>query len=250
MSEHNANPFTLAGRRILITGGSGEIGLAIADEAVSLGARVGIYDLHRPPQRGEYPASDRQLDRFAFEQGSVDDDEGTRRAFARLAEELGGLDGLVTSAGRYSARPLGRTSLAEWRDDMAVNLDGVFLSVRHALPLMADGGTVVFVSSITGHNGSLISPAYAAGKAALLGLARSLVSELRPRGIRVNCVSPGVVDTAFARPFTSLAAAAELPAQTPASPADVANAVLFLTSAASAHVNGESMILTGGSAFA
>ncbi len=245
MSESETDPFSLSGRRILITGGAGEIGMAIARQARARGARIALYDLKPPSVGGEVVEEE-----FAFVRGSVDAVEEVQAGFDRLSGKLGGLDGLVTSAGRFSARPIGETSLEDWRADMAVNLDGVFLSVRHALPMMADGGSIVFLSSVTGHNGSIISPAYAAGKAALLGLARSLVSELRPRNIRINCVSPGPVDTAFAEPFRTSPVAATLPPQTPASPADVANAVLFLLARASAHVNGESLILTGGHSFA
>ncbi len=232
--------FRLDGRRLLVTGGGGEIGGAVVASAAARGAQVGVFDLQVPPALQTAAIS-------AFVEGSVTDEAATKAACAQIARDMGGLDGLVLAAGRMTFKPLLEMSFEEWRNDLNVNLDGTFHTLRYSIPLLADHSTIVIVSSVTGHNGSKLSPSYAASKAALLGLSRSLVHELRPRGIRVNCVSPGPVDTAFARDhFDKL----KTETNAIASVDQIADAVLFLTSDASSHVNGESLMMTGGYGFA
>lgn len=232
--------FRLDGRKILVTGGAGEIGNAIVTGAHERGAAVGVYDLAIPPGAERVPG-------IAWAQGSVTDADALATSVGDLVGELGGLNGLILAAGRMTFTPMADLDFDTWRQDIAVNLDGAFLTLQHCLPHLPDGATIVFVSSVTAHNGSRLSPSYAASKAALHGLARSLVHELLPCGIRVNCVSPGPVDTRFARAYFGKLDHAP---GSIASVEQIADATLFLTSDASSHVNGESLILTGGYAFA
>jgi 3-oxoacyl-[acyl-carrier protein] reductase len=107
---------------------------------------------------------------------------------------------LVPGAGLYRDRLVEEMTEAEWRETIAVNLDGVFRACRAAIPVLRDGGAVVTIASRAGHGGSSRHAHYAAAKGAVLAFSRSLARELAPRGIRVNCVSPGPIDTAMFAP--------------------------------------------------
>ena len=168
--------------------------------------------------------------------------EAARTAF-------GGLDVVVPSAGVYFDEPFASMTTGQWRRTMSVNLDGVFNTVRAALPLLADGGSIILLSSRAGHSGgSLGHTHYGATKGAILALMRGLARELGPR-FRVNAVSPGVIAT----PMTAASMAGqtnELLAQIPlrkfGSAFDVAGAILFLASDYAAYVTGEAIQVNGG----
>jgi 3-oxoacyl-[acyl-carrier protein] reductase len=151
---------------------------------------------------------------------------------------------------------IARKKLAEmdeqfWDDVMALNLKSVFLVTREASPFLVDGGAIVNLSSLAardgGGGGAL---AYSAAKGAVLTLTRGLSKELAPRKIRVNCVSPGMIDTTFHDTFTApevrKAVAARTSVGREGTPEDVANAVLFLASPAAAYITGESIEINGG----
>ncbi len=114
---------------------------------------------------------------------------------AMAGREFGGLDILVTGAGLYVEQEVATMTDADWRRTVAVNLDGVFHACRAAMPLLRDGGSIVNIASMAGHRGSVRHAHYAACKAAVLAFTRSLVHELSPRGVRANCVSPGIIAT-------------------------------------------------------
>ena len=138
---------------------------------------------------------------------------------------------------------------AQWRQTLAVSLDGVFHACRAAMPLLRDGGSIVNIASMAGHRGSVRHAHYAACKAAVLGFTRSLVHELSPRGVRANCVSPGIIAT----PMTEAVMAQNGPtliANTPmrrfGTPEEVASVIAFLASPAAAFVTGETIHINGG----
>lgn len=249
-SDNNQNetrPYS--GKTAIITGGAGEIGFAIAKTLVSRGAKVGLIDLNGDRRSDAIAANMIREEDCHFVVASVTDETAMEQACEALAGQLGGVDWLVTSAGGLSARPLTQTSLKQWNHDIAVNLDGAFLAARYCIPHMRSGGAIVFVASVTGHNGSKISPAYAAAKGATLALARSLTVELAPQSIRVNCVSPGVIDTELSKAFTQ-SPVGQMQDQVSGTPQDVAEAVAYLCSDAAAFVNGAALVMTGGQTFA
>ena len=191
----------------------------------------------------------------------VTDEAGWPVAMAVVEEKFGRLDVMVANAGIAVFGPLTEMSLAEWRRQMAVNLDGVFLSVKHAVAPMrrAGGGSMVLMSSIAGLRGSAGLAGYSASKGGVRLFAKSMALELAADGIRVNSVHPGIIVT----PLWGKAATPEgggrnvaldplaigresVPLGAAAGPDDVAAGVVFLASDAARHVTGSELVIDGG----
>jgi NAD(P)-dependent dehydrogenase (short-subunit alcohol dehydrogenase family) len=185
----------LQGRIALVTGASRGIGAATAKALAAAGARVIVTDLEDPT---DLAASLGGLS-CAQDVTSAADWEKVM-AFAKA--EVGGLDILVNNAGLFLMKPLTETSLEEWRRIHSVNVEGVFLGCKYAVPLLTEraskwtGGTAIInLSSIAGLVGTGGSVAYSASKGAVRLMTKSLAMELAPLKIRVNSVHPGVIDT-------------------------------------------------------
>jgi 3-oxoacyl-[acyl-carrier protein] reductase len=137
---------------------------------------------------------------------------------------------------------------AQWRQTIAVNLDSVFFTCRAAIPVMADGGAIVNIASMAGHRGSYMHTHYAAAKGAVLTFSRSLARELAPR-IRVNAVSPGLIDTPLIQPLLKVSGPA-LIEQTLlkrlGKPEEVARVIAFLCSDWSSFLTAETIHINGG----
>ncbi|MBI4543887.1 MAG: SDR family oxidoreductase, partial [Gemmatimonadetes bacterium] len=139
---------------------------------------------------------------------------------------------------------------AQWRRTLAVNLDAIFYTTRAATRLLADGGRVVLVSSTAGQRGEAGHADYAATKGAIISLVKGVAVELAPRGITVNCVAPGWIDTEMAAlPYAGGGRArieAGIPLGRVASADDVAGPILFLCSDLARHITGEVLNVNGG----
>ena len=249
---------THAGQRALITAAAGGIGRVIAQSLLDAGARVFICDtdgLQLQATLAEEP-------RLGGMVCDVSDEDQVRQLFSTALSQLGGLDILVNCAG--IAGPTAAVediAYAEWRRCLAVNLDGSFLCAREAAPhLRRQGsGSIVNMASTAGLFGFPRRAPYASAKWAIRGLTRTLAQELGPHGVRVNCICPGSVSGD--RIDRVIAAEAAKTGQTPQAvrtsyteavslrsfiaPEDIANAVLFLTSAAGARVSGQDFIVDG-----
>jgi NAD(P)-dependent dehydrogenase (short-subunit alcohol dehydrogenase family) len=252
----------LEGRRILITGAASGIGRAIARRFVAEGAAVGLIDVDAEGM----DAAKADLATIvpgaisACAVADVTDPSATAAAVDKLAEELGGLDGLVNSAGVDLIRPFRDMTAAEWNRVIAINLTGPANVCRAALPHIAGagGGTIVNIAS-----GAALLPladrtAYCASKAGLAMFAKALAIDVAADKIRVNSICPGAIDT----PMLELSyktqadpkAALEKIAQRYAlrrigEVEDVAAAALFLTGDESSFVTGTAMAVDGGRAF-
>jgi 3-oxoacyl-[acyl-carrier protein] reductase len=179
-------------------------------------------------------------------------DEESVVAMVREAEAAWGqIDVLVNNAGICLVKMLDETTLAEWQNVFAVNVQGAFLMTKAVLPLMLrrNQGAIVNISSIWGMAGAACEVAYSASKAALIAMTQGLARELGPSGIRVNCIAPGVIATAMNEGF-SAAELSDLSARTAlghlGTPEDVAAAVLFLASESAAYITGQTLGVTGG----
>ncbi|ATB31495.1 SDR family NAD(P)-dependent oxidoreductase [Melittangium boletus] len=176
----------------LITGGNSGIGLATARLFLAEGARVAITG--RNAETLDAAAKELGSGLLTF-QADVKDVEATERAIAHAAERLGPLDIVFANAGVGGSTPLGKTGLAAFEEVLRVNLTAVFFTVQAAVPHLRDGASVVLNGSVHSVLGAPGYAAYAASKAGVRSMARVLASELSPRGIRVNVVSPGAAHT-------------------------------------------------------
>lgn len=241
--------FDLKGKVALLTGANGGIPRATAALFRRLGAHLVLTDLD-PAALDAFAASLPGGEaRILTARVDVTKRDEVDEAVALAGREFGGIDILVTGAGLYVEQAVTEMSDEDWRLTLGVNLDGVFYACRAAMPLLRQGGSIVNIASMAGHRGSVRHAHYAACKAAVLGFTRSLVHELSPRGIRANCVSPGIIAT----PMTEGVMAsngASLLAATPmrrfGSPDEVASVIAFLASEAAAFVTGETIHINGG----
>jgi len=179
--------------------------------------------------------------------------EGAALLFSRATREFGGVDLFVGNAGTWPDEdvPVAQLDDARWRSTMIANVDAMFYACRAAARAMADGGRVVLVGSTAGQRGEAMHADYAAAKGAMISFVKSFAIELAPRGITVNCVAPGWVDTEMcARPFADGGReriAGNIPIGRIASPADIAGPIVFLCSDQARHITGEILNVNGGS---
>ncbi|HEX9148454.1 MAG TPA: glucose 1-dehydrogenase, partial [Thermoanaerobaculia bacterium] len=244
----------LSGRTALVTGGSRGIGRAAAEILAAAGARVAI----------NYRTNDAAAEAFVRETRAAGGealalagDVGNPREAHQLVSDVvaawGRLDVLVNNAGIWEEDEAGSGDLDVWKRTLDVNVLGAHVVTDAAIPhLERERGSIVFVSSTAGQRGEARHSAYAASKGALISYTKSLAAELGPRGIRVNCVAPGWVDTEMtARALGDPDVRAEIERAIPlgrvARPGDVAGAILFLVSDLARHVQGEILNVNGGS---
>jgi 3-oxoacyl-[acyl-carrier protein] reductase len=231
----------LDGRVAIITGGSAGIGLATAERAEELGARVAVLDLTAAARSS-----------ILGIRCDVSNQEEVDKAFARVREELGPVNILVNNAAIGVPGRFVDIVPSSWRRTMSVNIDGVYYCTHAALRQMLPGpGSIVNVSSQAARFRSLAcDAAYAATKGALLPFTRQLASELAAERIRVNCVLPGAVDTELPRRNLSeterAAMVAGVPLQRAADPGEVAAVICFLASDAASFVTGAAVDVNGG----
>ena len=250
----------LGGRRALITGGGSGIGLACALRLAADGAAVAVADV-----RGDLASE--AAERIVSEGGravafatDVADEVSTAETIAAAADQLGGLDTVVTCAGILHAAMAHETTLQQWQLVIGVNLTGTFLPVKHALPhlLEAGGGSIVTIGSIASVVAGGYAAAYDASKAGVVGLTRAVAAQYADRGIRVNCVCPGHVATPLKRHSNEtlgrLANAesygptqrVQVPMTRSADPSEVAAVVAFLCSDDSTFMTGSTVMVDGG----
>lgn len=232
---------SLAGRTALVTGGGGGIGGAVASLFHSAGARVVSADL---PGR----EAGRGIESVACDVG---DEAGVRALFEALRAKHERLDIVVHCAGIRRDAVLWKTTREDWAEVLRVNLDSAFLLLRECAPWMREkkDGSIVLVASINGERGKFGQSNYAASKAGLIGLAKTAARELGRFGIRVNVVSPGMIETPMTTTLleeVKRQAAEESVLGRLGQPEDVARAALFLASPLARHVTGQVLRVDGG----
>lgn len=253
----------LEGKTALVTGGRGGIGRAIVERFAREGAAVYAGDL---TEQGSLSGGGQEgFGRFV--QMDVTSEESVGAAMARIGAEAKRLDVLVNAAGIEIEKTVEDTSLEEWNRIFAVNVTGMFLASKHALPLMraaaeADGGASVV--NLGSYDGFIADPglaAYCATKGAVHALTRAMACDHGPEGIRVNAICPGYVDTPMLQEFFSGEGSGvggadeeELrqavrdvhPTRRMGTPDDVANLALWLASDEARYASGQLWVLDGG----
>ncbi|MDN3495724.1 SDR family oxidoreductase [Planococcus sp. APC 4015] len=240
----------LAGQLAVITGATSGIGFAVAQRFIAEGADVIITGTDRERGEAARAALGARAEVLLADSATIADLD---RLAAAVAASGRPVDVLVANAGRdIPATAVLETAVSEFDHVSDLNFRGTFFAVQRLAPLMSDGGRIVLVSSIAGHNGGPGHAVYNATKAAVRSLARTLTSELRGRGIRANAVSPGPTATDGFAQFTGGSAAVEravadmVPVGRIGRPDEVAAAVLFLASAESSFIAGAELVVDGG----
>jgi 3-oxoacyl-[acyl-carrier protein] reductase len=242
----------LEGSVVLVTGGSRGIGRAIVEQLAAEGADVTFFYRTRsdagprssPPRR-------RMCARVTAEQVDVRDAAARDAAVARLAERCGRIDVLVNNSGIARDGLLGGLTDRDLADVFATNVGGVFNVTRAVVPhlIARRAGKIITVSSIAGDKGGRGQTNYAASKGALNAFTRALAVELAPRGITVNAVAPGIIDTELSQGVRARAGAAvneRILLRRIGSAAEVAHAVAFLASRHADYITGQILAVDGG----
>ena len=239
----------LEGRKVMVTGGSRGIGSACVKEICLRGGAVGFTYLSDDSSAMETRDIARSFgSECVLYRTDVRKPDELRSAFRDLAMRGGyGIDGVVVNAGIYKRRTIKELDRNGWDMTMRTNLEGAFNTVKAALEFM-ERGSIVMVSSQLAIKGSEHGPDYAAAKAGMLGLVRSLARELAPE-IRVNAVAPGFVDTDLLSgdtPDKRAERISRVPLGRVASPEEIARPVVFLLSDMSSYITGATLDINGG----
>jgi len=254
----------LEGKVALITGAGAGIGQAIALRFAKEGAKVMIADCNRSP----YASGEATVKMLKEEGGEASfvfadvskaaDAENMVKATIETYEKI---DILVNNAGIWMCKPMTEVSEEEWDTLMSINMKGVFLVSKYAVPKMAmrGGGAIINLSSMAGYVGAALATVYCASKGGVLLLTKAMAAELRPLNIRVNALNPGIIDDGMGQQLLKEYEAYGLAFGIPnladriiemqgrlGTPEDVANAALFLASDEAAFITGHGLSVDGG----
>jgi NAD(P)-dependent dehydrogenase (short-subunit alcohol dehydrogenase family) len=247
----------LEGKVAVVTGGASGIGRAVSLRFASEGARVVVADVRRDPREGG-TATDLVIQQLGIESRFVGCDV-TKAADVETvmtaAEELGGVDVLVNNAGIFRSQNFLDVTKTDYDLMMDVNVKAVFFASQAAARRMVGKGSggIINISSVAGLQGQATRSLYCMSKGAVRLLTYALAQELGPKGIRVNVLHPGLVDTTMTTIDVQVigfeegdATIAKVPLGRVAQPEDIANGALYLASDLSAYVNGASLVVDGG----
>lgn len=244
-------------RGALVTGGASGIGRAVAGLLAREGALVAIVDCDGPGGRAAAEAIAASGGRATFIEADVTRCEDAQRAVEAALAWCGRLDVVVNSAGVIRRATVVETSEADWDRVMAVNVKGIYLVARYAIPAMraSGGGAIVNIASGWGLVGGPKAAAYCASKGAVVQLTRAMAIDHANEGIRVNCVCPGDTDTPMLRAEAAelgerfeefVRRAARRPLGRVGLPEEVARAVVFLAGDQASFVTGTTLVVDGG----
>ena len=252
----------LAGKAAVVTGGASGIGEACSETLAREGAAVLITDIDDLRGKDVVARIAKAGGKAHYLNHDVRDEAAWPGVIAEAEKRFGRLDIMVANAGIGIMAPIATMTLADWQRQQAINLDGVFLSIKHAIPAMkkAGGGSIVLMSSVAGLRGSAGLAAYSATKGGVRLLAKSVALEHAADNIRCNSVHPGIIATPIWEKLPIGAtgsgrnapidprerAAAVVPLTRVGEAQDVANIVLFLCTDAANYMTGQELVIDGG----
>ncbi len=238
----------MKGKVTIVTGASQGIGRAIAEFLAEKGSDIAIFDVTDGAETVR--AIEAKGVRAAFFHADVSDLQQVEKAVLAVVDEMGGVDNLVNNAGITRDKLLLSMTEDDWDLVMRVNLKGVFNCTKAVIRrLMKTGGNIVNIASIAGLTGNPGQSNYAASKAGIIGLTKSLAKEYGERGIRVNAVAPGLIRTDMTASLPEKqqeALVQAVPLRRAGEPIDVARVVYFLLSEYASYVTGEVINVSGG----
>lgn len=235
----------LQGKRALITGGTSGIGFETAHRFVEEGARVAITGFNRT----HLDAARKELGDVLVIEADAGDATAQRTTAEKIRQEFGQLDVLFLNAGVVELKPLEQWDEAAFDRSFKTNVKGPYFLLQALLPVFANPASIIINGSVNAHIGMPTSSVYAATKAAMISLGKTLSGELISRGIRVNAVSAGPIMTPvhFGRSDEEKASfIKQIPAGRFGHPSEIANAVVFLASDEAAFTVGSELLIDGG----
>jgi 3-oxoacyl-[acyl-carrier protein] reductase len=240
----------LEGKKALITGASRGIGKAIALSFAENGAYVGInYKKSDKKAQGILNLIKKKCGDGVLLKGDVSNPDDVKKFVKKFADKTKNIDILVNNAGVYYRNSFEKIKQKTWDEVVSTNLSGCFYVTKEVIPFMKSGSRIIFVSSQMAFKGSPHGSDYAATKAGMLGLMRSLALELAAKKILVNAIAPGTIDTDIIKDYTKdmrQKRINEIPLKRLGEPEDIANACLFLASDMCSYITGETININGG----
>ncbi len=241
----------LQGKVALVTGASGDIGLAVCHKLLEDGCKVYATYHNNPARLADLTEQPQYEGRIVALKCDITDKESLEALMARIEEADGKLDVLVNNAGKYRDNLFATMQFEEFDDVIKTNLYGTFMATKAALRMLrkAKLATVVNVSSIAGITNSFGQTNYSAAKAGMIGFTRSLAAELGSKGVRVNAVAPGLIESVMTKRVPRNVIRQTLsviPLQRMGETSEVAEVIAFLCSSASSYVVGQTLVVDGG----
>lgn len=242
----------LKDKTAVITGGARGIGFAIAEEFINEGADVALFDVSFPDDFESTAVKIRSRGRkIVTKKVDITNTGNTQQAIDEVASELGKIDILVNNAGITRDRLLVRMTEEDWDAVLAVNLKGAFNTIKAASRIMAKqrSGKIINISSVVGLMGNFGQANYAASKAGLIGLSKSVAKELASRNINVNCIAPGFVETEMTAKLSDeqrMALLNLVPLKRGSKPEEIAGMAAFLASEKANYITGQVICIDGG----
>jgi NAD(P)-dependent dehydrogenase (short-subunit alcohol dehydrogenase family) len=252
------------GKIAIVTGGASGIGRGCALRLAEEGARVAVTDIQEEAGASVVAEIEAAGGQALYLRHDVTQESEWVEIIQRVADYFGGLDILVNNAGIGLLGPVTEFALEDWRRQNAVNLDGVFLGTKHAIPVMREtgGGSIINMSSVAGLQGAPGFSGYCASKGGVRLFTKAVALECAPAKIRVNSVHPGVIDTPIwasvateelamsagdaATPDPKAIAAQLVPSGEVGYPRDIADGVVYLASDESRYVTGAELVIDAG----
>jgi NAD(P)-dependent dehydrogenase (short-subunit alcohol dehydrogenase family) len=247
----------LEGKKAIITGAATGIGAVTAQMFAREGAAVVVADVNEEAGEQTVAGIRDQGGEAHFVRTDVTKESDVAALVTKGAEALDGLNVLFNNAGAQRSGPVRDFEQDQWDLLMAVNPRSCFFGVKHAVPVMRDGGggSIINMSSLAAVKGGAGLTAYAASKGAIVAFTKALAPELAPDGIRVNCVCPGWIDTPFNQPAIDFMGGREeqertvrriVPMGRQGTPEEIAPIVVYLASDGSSYMTGQALVVDGG----